>query len=398
MKKSTNIFIIFLISILFFSPLFSQSRKDLENQRLQIIKDIEKTSKALEQNKKFKEKNLSQLKTLEVQMGSRKKLINNLQYEVQVNEKLIQNNTNLIDGLKEKHEDLKSRYGRLLRSSYLKKLSNSKWSYLLSSENLNKMVLRWRYMHQFDNFAQQKLTEIKNITGEIKNKNDEILKVKEQSLVVIQETSKNVALLEKEQKEKDAIFKQLQKEEQSLKATLRKREKERENLNATIEKVIIAELSKFREKEKADVGVSKKKEIDNSGFSKNQGALDWPVSKGKISGRFGTHLHPTIKNIEISNNGIDFTLPSEDQVECIYDGEVVGVTKIQGFNIMVIIRHGSYYTVYSKLDQVSVSKGQKLKRGQKIGSVSKGENGNIELHFELWKDKNKLDPQKWFNR
>ena len=65
---------------------------------------------------------------------------------------------------------------------------------------------------------------------------------------------------------------------------------------------------------------------------------------------------------------------------------------------MVIIRHGSYYTVYSKLNQVTVSKGQKLKRGQKIGSVATGENGSVELHFELWKDKIKLDPQKWFNR
>ncbi len=398
MKRSTRIFYMFFCYILVSHPLLSQNRKELENQRLQIIKDIEKTSKALEQNKKSKEKNLSQLKNLEEQMGSRKKLINNLQFEVKVNEKIINENENRIEDLKDKHEKLKSSYSGLLRSSYLKKISNSKWSYLLSSENLNKLVIRWRYMHQFDNFAKQKLTEIQNITGEIKNKNDEILKVKEQSLVVIKETSKNVAVLEKEQKEKDAIVKKLQKEEESLKITLRKREKERENLNAAIEKVIISELSKFREKEKSDVAVSKKKEIDNSGFSKNQGALDWPVSKGKISGRFGTHPHPTIKNIEVSNNGIDFTLPSADQVECIYDGEVVGVTSIPGFNIMVIIRHGSYYTVYSKLDQVSVNKGQTLKKGQKIGSVAQGENGNIELHFELWKDKVKLDPQKWFNR
>ena len=65
---------------------------------------------------------------------------------------------------------------------------------------------------------------------------------------------------------------------------------------------------------------------------------------------------------------------------------------------MVIIRHGSYYSVYSKLDQVNISKGQKIKRGQKIGNIVAGDDGNAELHFELWKDKTKLDPQKWFNK
>ena len=142
----------------------------------------------------------------------------------------------------------------------------------------------------------------------------------------------------------------------------------------------------------------KKKEVDNSGFAKNKGALSWPVSKGKITGAFGTHPHPTIKNVQISNNGIDFTLPSADNVVCVYDGEVVGVTNIPGFKNMVIIKHGSYYTVYSKLDNVVISKGQQIKRGQTIGNVEVNEEGVAEVHFELWKDKSKMNPQPWFNR
>ncbi|MBK8515552.1 MAG: peptidoglycan DD-metalloendopeptidase family protein [Saprospiraceae bacterium] len=397
MKRSTDrlIFFVFLLFVLQVS--YGQSRKELENQRMRIIKDIEKTSKELEKTKSAKVQNLVLLKTLENQMGSRKKLINNLQYEVKLNENVISTNENKIQSLIEKHEKLKSQYNKLLRSSYLKRISNSKWSYLLSSENLNKLIVRWRYMNQFEIFTKQKFNEIRNLTGQIKEKNEEILKARQETLAVIERTAKNVNALEIEQKEKDAIVKKLSKEEEKLNASLKKSERERENLNLAIEKIIVAELSKSKEKEKADISVIKKKEIDNSGFSKNKGALDWPVSSGKITGMFGTHAHPTIKNIEVSNNGIDFTLPSGGPVTCVFDGDVVGVTSIPGFNIMVIIRHGSYYTVYSKLDQASVSKGQKLKRGQKIGSVSEGENGVAELHFELWKDKVKLDPQRWFN-
>lgn len=398
MKGSIKILSLFVLLLFVAHTGQGQSRKDLEKQRLKIIKDIEKTSKELEKTKQTKEKNISQLKALEQQMDSRKKLISNLRSEVKLNDQTIATNTETIGVLKKRHNSLMEQYSRLLRSSYLKKMTNSKWSYLLSSENLNNLMLRWRYMHQFEHFTKQKVEEIKTITGEIQNKNQEIEQTKIQNLNNLNTTSKNVVILEKEQKEKDQIVKKLSKEEEKLKGSLKKRERERENLNASIERVILAELSKAKEKEKGDVAVAKKKEIDDSGFSKNRGALNWPVSKGKITGKFGTHSHPTIKSIDVSNNGVDFTLPSGDKVECVYDGEVVGVTTIPGFKNMVIIKHGSYYTVYSKLDEVSVSKGQKVKRGQSIGQVTSGEDGEAELHFELWKDKGKLDPQKWFNR
>jgi septal ring factor EnvC (AmiA/AmiB activator) len=380
------------------SLLVSQSRQELEKQRLQIIKDIEKTSKQLENTKKNKEKNLEQFKALEQQVDSRKKLINNLASEVKINEKLIVENEAKIQELKKKHELLKTQYSTILRRSYLKKASNSKWSYLLSADNLNNLLVRWRYIHQFDQYTKQKLEEIQSISGSIKEKNIEIEKTKEKNMEALNQTASNVKTLEKEQKEKNALIKKLALEESKLQENLKKRQRERENLNKAIEKIIIAELEKAKEKEKGDVAVVKKKEIDNSGFAKNKGALSYPVSKGKITGKFGTHPHPTIKNVEISNNGVDFTLPSGDNVMCVYDGEVVGVTSIPGFKNMVIIKHGSYYTVYSKLDDVSVSKGQKIKRGQSIGNVVVTEEGKAELHFELWKDKSKLNPELWFGR
>jgi murein hydrolase activator len=396
MRKSIKILILFI----FIAPLmvYSQSRQELEKQRLKIIKDIEKTSKQLENTKKNKEKSVEQFKALEQQVDSRKKLINNLQSEVKINEKLIVENESKIRELTQKHETLKTQYNSILRKSYLKKASNSKWSYLLSADNLNNLLVRWRYIHQFDQYTKQKLEEIQNLSGAIKEKNVEIEKTKEKNLATLNQTATNVKTLEKEQKEKDLLIKKLSKEESKLQENLKKRQLERENLNKAIEKIIIAELEKAKVKEKGDVAMVKKKEIDNSGFSKNKGALNYPVSKGKITGKFGTHPHPTIKNVEISNNGVDFTLPSGDNVTCVYDGEVVGVTNIPGFKNMVIIKHGSYYTVYSKLDDVTVSKGQKIKRGQTVGNVAISEEGKAELHFELWKDKSKLNPESWFAR
>jgi len=397
MKNQSKYFVIILL-VLMGNLLVAQSRQELEKQRLKIIKDIEKTSKALDNNKKTQEKNITQLKALEEQVSSRKSLINNLQSEVKLNEKLITQNESKIQELRQRHAALKDQYDKILRINYLKKLSNSKWSYLLSSESLNNLLVRWRYIHQFDQFTKQKMKEIQSLTGEIQLTNETIAQDREKNLKAMEQTTTNMKTLEKEQKEKDALVKKLALEEDKLKANLKNREKEREKLNVAIEKIIITALEKAREKEKSDEKLVKKKEVDNSGFAKNKGALSWPVSKGKITGAFGTHPHPTIKNVQISNNGIDFTLPSGDNVVCVYDGEVVGVTNIPGFKNMVIIKHGSYYTVYSKLDNVIISKGQQIKRGQTIGNVELNEEGVAEVHFELWKDKSKMNPQPWFNR
>jgi len=232
--------------------LVAQSRQELEKQRLKIIKDIEKTSKALDNNKKTQEKNITQLKALEEQVSSRKSLINNLQSEVKLNEKLITQNESKIQELRQRHATLKDQYDKILRINYLKKLSNSKWSYLLSSESLNNLLVRWRYIHQFDQFTKQKMKEIQSLTGEIQLTNETIAQDREKNLKAMEQTTTNMKTLEKEQKEKDALVKKLALEEDKLKANLKNREKEREKLNVAIEKIIIAALEKAREKEKSD--------------------------------------------------------------------------------------------------------------------------------------------------
>ncbi len=388
----------YVIILLLPETFVAQSKEQLEKQRLQIIKDIEKTSKQLESTEKTKKENIDKIKALENQVNSRKKLISNLESEVKLNDALILSNQARLVELEQKHSILLGQYTKLLQASYLKKMTNSKWSYLLSSDNLNSLIIRWQYIKQFDRYTEAKLDEIKQLSGEIESKNQEISKTKESTLATLDESSKNVLLLEKEQKEKDALVKKLSKDEQVLKDNLVNREKERERLNTAIEKIIISELAKAKEKEKSTASTGKKKEIDNSGFSNNKGALSWPVAKGNITGRFGTHPHPTIKNVEVSNNGVDFATPSTSGVQCVYDGEVVGVTYIPGFKNMVIIKHGNYYTVYSKLDDVSIEKGSKIKRGQSIGRIVPGDDGQAELHFELWHDKTKLNPEPWFNR
>jgi murein DD-endopeptidase MepM/ murein hydrolase activator NlpD len=204
--------------------------------------------------------------------------------------------------------------------------------------------------------------------------------------------------LAKEQKEKDELVKKLGLKEKTLASDLSKKQKEREKLNAAIEKIITEELAKAREKAKKDVKEAKTVETDNAGFANNRGGLAWPVNNAIVTGRFGNQPHPTVKNVTISNSGIDFTINGKGTVKSVFEGEVIGYKEIPGYKKMLIIQHGSYFTVYSKLDEVTVDKGDKVKKGSTIGYTLAEDNGKSQLHFELWKDKTKQDPEKWLVR
>jgi septal ring factor EnvC (AmiA/AmiB activator) len=66
---------------------------------------------------------------------------------------------------------------------------------------------------------------------------------------------------------------------------------------------------------------------------------------------------------------------------------------------MVILQHGSYYTVYSNLESVSVKKGDKVAIRQALGKVStNAKNNTSEVHFEIWKEKTRLNPQDWVGK
>jgi murein DD-endopeptidase MepM/ murein hydrolase activator NlpD len=87
---------------------------------------------------------------------------------------------------------------------------------------------------------------------------------------------------------------------------------------------------------------------------------------------------------------------SGSKVTCVFDGIVTRVVVIPGYNRAVIVRHGKYLTVYANLKVVDVKNGQKVKTGQIIGTVfsGEGENSNV-VHFEIWNEKSKQNPEKW---
>ncbi len=106
-----------------------------------------------------------------------------------------------------------------------------------------------------------------------------------------------------------------------------------------------------------------------------------------------------LRNVKLDNKGIDIQGKPGAQARAIFDGKVAAVFQLNGlFN--VLIRHGNYISVYCNLSSASVKAGDTVKTKQSIGQVfSDGtDNGRTVLHFQLRREKEKLNPEPWLNR
>lgn len=61
-----------------------------------------------------------------------------------------------------------------------------------------------------------------------------------------------------------------------------------------------------------------------------------------------------------NNSGIDIITNPNETIRAVFDGDVAGLMYINGYNWMIILKHGEYYSVYSKLETVNISKGDRV--------------------------------------
>ena len=96
------------------------------------------------------------------------------------------------------------------------------------------------------------------------------------------------------------------------------------------------------------------------------------------------------------NDGVNIQTKNNEKVKAVFNGEVKKIAIVPGeFKYVVIVQHGSYFTVYAKLKTVNVKMGQQLIRNDIIGEVNTDVDGISEVQFQVWKNTQKLDPELW---
>ena len=293
-------------------------------------------------------------------------------------------------------------------------------------------------MREYADWQKRQANDIVEKQAEISRKQAEMEKTRAEKRALLgtrQEESKKLESEEASQKEEVQL---LNKRQKDLKADLQKKRRQAEALNRQIEKQIAEEIARAEAEAKAareraererrareqaaakgkPVPESKKEPIreervaDTKGgyamtkaekqlsdnFANNRGRLPYPVAgRHTIVATFGEQQHQELKYVRTSNSGIDIQTSPGADARAVFNGEVTRVFVVPGYNNSVIVRHGNYLTVYSNLSQVYVKAGDRVSTRQAIGRIySDPEDGNSTiLHFQLWKEKTKLNPQPW---
>ncbi len=146
--------------------------------------------------------------------------------------------------------------------------------------------------------------------------------------------------------------------------------------------------------------------ISGKSFAQSKGSLPYPVEGSwTILRHFGRNTHPNLPNVVTDNAGIDLLTSKGAAVRSVFDGEVSAIFCPDGYNNVVVVRHGNYVTVYANLGSLSVRKGDRVSRGQKLGTVyvDPYDSNQSILHFEIRNatsvsDNKKENPEQWLRK
>ena len=149
--------------------------------------------------------------------------------------------------------------------------------------------------------------------------------------------------------------------------------------------------SKSATEEKAEIKPS-------NNFADMKGSLPRPTNGSfKITSYFGRQSLPDLPDVVYDNPGIDAESTAGATALAVFKGKVSGVYLLPGYNTVVIVNHGGYYTVYGNIATPSVKVGDSVELGQKLGilALNEEDSNHSSIHFEVWKNREKLNPAEW---
>ena len=388
--RKFNFFLIILL-LYSFNQYSQQSRSSLEKERDVNLVKIQEAETILKETEKSKNITVGKLNVINKQIRNRQSLISNLRSDIKVQSDEIILIRNLIISLKRDLRILNNEYSDMIYSSYKSRSSLDKLTYIFSSKDYNQMFRRFNYIFQYSKFRKNQIIEINKVYEELEYQENNLSDInKKQKKLLDDELSENNKLQKLKGRQRK-IISDLNKKQRNLRKEIAERKVALENLDKLIRDIIRREKEALLKNGDDDINLLEITE----GFEANIGKFEWPVKSGFISNKFGEHPHPIIKNIKVKNDGIDIQTSKSSQVHAIYDGKVSTVAFIPGMNNVVIINHGEYYTLYAKLKNLKVQKGDIISEKQVIADLVTNNDGITQLQFQIWKNNIKLNPENW---
>lgn len=376
-----------------------KEKAELEKKKAKILEEIKVAEKLLKSSKKEERNALNQIEQQIAKIRLRENLIETNAKKIHLYQNEIGKNQKKMQELYKELDALKEDYANIVLKSYKSRSEKSQLMFVLSSDNFLQAYKRLEYMKQYAEFRKKRGEEIIEVTQKLENLNNLIGNQKKKKEIIVESNKKEIVTFQKEKTEKASLVKSLQKQRKKITAEIRRKHKESQELDRKIDKLIkeaILAANKKKNPGSTDIKLTPEAKTLSEGFRYNKGRLPWPVEKGLLTKRFGMQPHPIEKSIMIESNGVEVTTEKGAMARSVFNGSVIDIQLMPNNTAIVMVRHGSFTTVYSNLVNLKVRKGDRVGMKQELGEVYY--NSLLEkavLKFLIYKNSFKQNPQHW---
>ncbi len=387
------------------------TRKERELQKLR--NEIQAYEGKLRDSEKREKSTLERLDDLEQQATLMMQLIRKLKDEERQMTREINTAKESIAELERQLQFLKSHYAGYVQSVY-KNGRVYDLELLFSSKSVNQMYIRIEYLKKFSDQRAADLQRITQKKGELERQNDQLQQTLDEERRLLAEKTKEERNLKNKAYQRQRVLSQIRRDKKAYRQELSRKTAAVQKIEQLIADLIEKEqIRKEEARKQREAAAARERErqrqslasaepvpdpvldIEPTGtFAQRRGSLRWPVASGAIASRFGNQTHPVLKTIT-QNTGIDISVKVGTDVKAVAEGEVSILSFIPGYgNVLILNHYNGYRTVYAHLSDINVVESQKVREGEIIGKSGDSIAGSL-LHFEIWKERDKQNPELW---
>lgn len=411
--------------------------RQLEKQRNELKQQIAESETLLQSTKKDVKSQLGNLALLSGQIEERQKYIQTIENDVKAIQQEIGRLERDLKSLQKELKEKRQKYELSVKYIYRNKSIQDKLMFIFSAEDFGQMYRRLRYVREYADYQRLQGLQVQRKQKQVTEKANSLKNSRKAKEDLLKQGEAEKAKLEAQEQERKKILSGLQKKQRSIQSELAKQRRSADKLNSQIDRLIEIEIEKARKraeeearrkaeearkkaeaakgstetsasakKEKAKIPVEKLEayKVDSedrrlsSNFEKNKGILPVPITGPYVVvGHYGQYQVKGLRNVKLDNKGMDIKGKSGANARAIFDGEVSAVFQYNGLT-NVLVRHGSYISVYCNLSTVRVKKGSLVRARDVLGEIHTNAEGETILHFQLRKETVKLNPELWIHR
>lgn len=428
-------------------------RSKMENERKAIQKELKEIQGVYDKVKGQRRETLGQLNLLQKKMSLQNRYINNINKEIKILSDELYLSQLEVNRLQKELDTLKAQYARSVIYAYKNRSTYDYLNFIFSASSFNDALKRVAYLRSYRTYRQEQVANIVETRQKIEDRKQQLMAKRAQKSGALQNQTQQYNVLQDQRKEKDQVVAKLKSKESELSRQITARKKKDAQLKNAIAAIIRREIEARRKAEEAErkrlaaiekerrdreererkaaaaatassgsastpartstperreeraaapatVALNAKEVALSNSFAGNKGKLPWPVDNGYVSIPFGTYSIPGT-SIKGENPGITITTPSPGTtVKAVFDGEVLSVFNLGDGTMAVTISHGKYFSTYSNLSGVSVSRGANVRTGQAIGRAAADDEGGSggKLDFLLMINTDNVNPSPWLRR